>query len=102
LERVNRANAILSIRRDDHTQPVDLFGFVQRNGLDTPERAVDFFLELLLDGQIRPAQRQALVDYMKDGNLWKGQPARDADPAVDRKLRGLLYLILASPEYQLA
>jgi uncharacterized protein (DUF1800 family) len=102
LERVNRANAILAIRKDDHTQPVDLFGFVQRNGLDTPERAVDFFLELLLDGQIRPAQRQALVDYMKDGNFWKGQPAKDADPAVDRKLRGLLYLILASPEYQLA
>jgi uncharacterized protein (DUF1800 family) len=102
LERVNRANAVLSIRRDEHTQPVDLLGFVQRNGLATPEGAVDYFLELLVDGQVRPEQRQALVDYVQDGGLWKGQPAKATEPAVDRKLRGLLYLILSMPEYQLA
>jgi uncharacterized protein (DUF1800 family) len=102
LERVNRANSVLSIRKDDHTQPVPLLTFVQRHGLDTPERAVDFFLDLLVDGQVRPQQRQALVDYVTEGSLWKGVPARETEPAIDRKLRGLVYLILASPEYQLA
>jgi len=102
LERVNRANSVLGIRKDDHTQPVALLTFVQRHGLDTAERAVDFFLDLLVDGQVRPQQRQVLVDYVNEGSLWKGAPARESEPAVDRKLRGLVYLILASPEYQLA
>ena len=102
LERVNRANSVLSIRKDDHTQPVALLTFVQRHSLDTPERAVDFFLDLLVDGQVRAPQRQVLVDYVTEGSLWKGVPAKESEPAVDRKLRGLVYLILASPEYQLA
>ena len=102
LERVNRANSVLGIRKDDHTQPVALLTFVQRHGLDTAERAVDFFLDLLVDGQVRPQQRQVLVDYVNEGSLWKGAPTRESEPAVDRKLRGLVYLILASPEYQLA
>ena len=82
--------------------PGDLLTFVQRHGLETPERAVDFFLDLLVDGQVRPQQRQALVDYVNEGSLWKGVPASASEPAIDRKLRGLVYLILASPEYQLA
>jgi uncharacterized protein (DUF1800 family) len=102
LERVNRANSVLGIRKDDHTQPVALLTFVQRHSLDTPERAVDFFLDLLVDGQVRAPQRQVLLDYVNEGSLWKGVPAKESEPAVDRKLRGLVYLILASPEYQLA
>jgi uncharacterized protein (DUF1800 family) len=103
LERVNEANRILSIRKDDHTQPVDLLGFMQHNGLTSADSAVDYFLGLLVDGQVRPEQRQALLDYAKEGNLWTaGQPRNAADPAVDRKLRGLVYLIASSAEYQLA
>ncbi len=103
LERVNWVNRILTIRKDDHTRPAALFGFVQRQGLATPEQAVEYFLRLLLDGQASPEQRQALLTYVKDGDLWKaGQPLRETDPAVDRKLRGLVYLIMAMPEYQLA
>ncbi|MDQ3703569.1 MAG: DUF1800 domain-containing protein [Chloroflexota bacterium] len=102
LERVNWVNRILTTRKDDHTQPVDVFGIVQRNALTTPEQAVDYFLGLLLDGQARAEQRQALLTYVKEGSLWKaGQTLKETDPAVDRKLRGLVYLIMAMPEYQL-
>jgi uncharacterized protein (DUF1800 family) len=102
LERVNQVNKILSIRKDAHTQPVDLFGIVQREALNTPERAVDYVLSLLVDGQVRGEQRQALIDYVNEGGLWRGQPAKETDPAVDRKLRGLYYLVMSMPEYQLA
>ncbi len=92
----------MTTRKDDHTQPVDVFGIVQRNALTTPEQAVDYFLGLLLDGQARAEQRQALLTYVKEGSLWKaGQTLKETDPAVDRKLRGLVYLIMAMPEYQL-
>jgi uncharacterized protein (DUF1800 family) len=103
LERVNQANRILAIRKDDHTQPVDLLGFLQRNGLTSSRAAVDYFLGLLVDGQVRPEERQALLDYAQAGGLWPaGRAPQASDPAVDRKLRGLLYLILSMPEYQLA
>src|SRR5581483_11591793 len=52
LERVNQVNRLLSIRKDPHTQPVNLLGMVQRFGLDTPEKVVDYFVQLLLDGQV--------------------------------------------------
>ncbi|MBI3972202.1 MAG: DUF1800 domain-containing protein [Chloroflexi bacterium] len=104
LERVNQANRILTIRRDQNTQPVNLLQIVQQRSLTTPEQAVDYFLQLLLDGQVLPEQRQTLIDYVSDGNLWpkSGLPVKDTDPAVDRKIRGLIYLIMSMPEYQLA
>jgi uncharacterized protein (DUF1800 family) len=104
LERVNQVNRILTIRRDDNTQPVDLHGFMQRFDLSTPEKTVDYFLTLLVDSQVRPERRQILLDYVKEGNLWPrpGVPARATDPVVDRKVRGLVYLISAMPEFHLA
>jgi uncharacterized protein (DUF1800 family) len=104
LERVNQANRILAIRRDPNTQPVDLFGMLQRNGLDTPEKVVDHFLKLLVDGQVRPEQRQAIIDYMKEGDLWPkpGVQLKATDAIVDRKVRGAVYLIAAMPEFHLA
>jgi len=104
LERVNQLNRVITIRKDTNTQPADLFGMVQRNKLDAPEKVVDHFLKLLLDGQVRPQQRDLLVSYMKEGDLWPkpGVALKAADPIIDRKVRGLVYLIMAMPEYHLA
>lgn len=104
LERLNFVNRLLTTRRDDNTQPVNLLTLVQRYDLTTSERAVDYVLNLLLDGQVQPAQRQTLLDYAREGSLWpKNATALSATtPAVDRKFRGLIYLVMAMPEYQLA
>jgi len=104
LERVNQLNRVITIRKDTNTQPADLFGMVQRNKLDAPEKVVDHFLKLLLDGQVRPQQRDLLVSYVKEGDLWPkpGVALKAADPIIDRKVRGLVYLIMAMPEYHLA
>jgi uncharacterized protein (DUF1800 family) len=104
LERTNFINRIVTLRRDPNTSPPDVFGMVQRNGLDSPDKVVDHFLRLLVDGQVRAEQRQTLVNYVKDGNLWPkpGVAMKAADPIVDRKIRGLIYLIMAMPEFHLA
>jgi uncharacterized protein (DUF1800 family) len=106
LERVNQLNRVLTGRNanDANTKPVDLFGVVQRNKLDTPEKVVDHFLKLLVDAQVGPVQRDTLVAYLKDGNLWPkpGVAMKATDPIVDRKIRGVVYLIMAMPEFNLA
>jgi uncharacterized protein (DUF1800 family) len=106
LERVNQLNRILTGRNanDANTKPVDVFGMVQRHKLDTPEKVVDHFLKLLVDAQVRPVQRDTLVAYVKDGNLWPkpGVAIKASDPIVDRKIRGMVYLIMAMPEFNLA
>jgi uncharacterized protein (DUF1800 family) len=106
LERVNQLNRILTGRNanDANTKPVDVFGMVQRHKLDTPEKVVDHFLKLLVDAQVRPVQRDTLVAYLKDGNLWPkpGVAMKASDPIVDRKIRGMVYLIMAMPEFNLA
>jgi len=104
LERVNYLNRILTLRKDDHTQPISFLSFVQQNKLTSPEAAADYFLGLLLDGQVRPEQRQSLIAYLRDGVNWPSSTAalKDTDPPIDRKIRGLVYLIMAMPEYELA
>jgi len=66
-------------------------------------RVVDTFLDLLLDGQAEDSMRAVLASYLlekdKEG---KTKPFKASTQAVDEKVRGLVRLILASPEYQLA
>jgi len=123
LARLNHVGQLAANRQDTHTRPLKLAPIVQRFGLYTPDKMVDFLLDLLVDSQVTPDQRQVLLHYATDGLQWPDPPqptkgttgakgtAAPADasptldeshPIVDRKFRGLLYLILSSPEYQLA
>jgi uncharacterized protein (DUF1800 family) len=106
LERINQLNRVLTGRNasDANTKPVDLFGMVTRNKLDTPEKVVDHFLKLLVDAQVRPQQRDTLIAYLKDGDLWPkpGVAMKATDPILDRKIRGIVYLVMAMPEFHLA
>ena len=53
---------------------------------------MDYYLPLLLDGNVPDAGRQVLLDYA-------GGPDT---PITPDKLRGLAYILLASPQYHLA
>jgi uncharacterized protein (DUF1800 family) len=55
-----------------------------------PEALVDAYLGLLVDGDVTPEARAALLDYL-------GQPTADAEG----KTRGLVHLAMALPTYQL-
>ena len=71
---------------------------VQAHGVTSPEGLVDFYLALLVDGDVTPEARQALVDYLNAS----GPLALDDSGALDLKARGLVHLALATPSYQLA
>ncbi|HWP28412.1 MAG TPA: DUF1800 domain-containing protein [Chloroflexota bacterium] len=94
LERFNFANRLVSARGEHGTSYLDIDSLVRQH--PTPEALVDHFADLFLDGDLPPASRATLLAYMQDG------PAVAADPdAADRKIRGLVHLVLASPLYQL-
>ena len=69
------------------------------DGAKTPTAIVDRLTGVLLDGQISPAQRQVLLDYV--GGPGGGSTSSDR-PWLDEQHRGGLYLTQAIPEFHLA
>jgi uncharacterized protein (DUF1800 family) len=101
LARVNFANAVLTAR-DNASQ---LSEAIERHRLASSAALVDHFGGLLLDRQLSADTRRALLNYLTDGkaSIPVNQRTGSLSPDfVDRKVRGLLYLLVASPEYQLA
>ena len=126
MERLNFANFLCTAREDGHTMAPPFAVVVERNGLNRPEAIVDHFGAVLLDGQMSAGMRATLLEYLSAGDPKilpqpagaatgvaktagrtkappSALPARPFLPAfVDQKVRGVVYLLLASPEYQLA
>ncbi len=97
LERVNLANAIAAGRlRQLEFDPVALAG----DAAKTSETLVDFLVDLLLGGEIADDTRAALLKHAEDLRVPSAFSGRSV-PADERQ-RSLVYLILASPDYQLA
>lgn len=81
--------------------------------ITSTEGLVDHFLTRLLDNNTAPEVRSALLDYVKADGKFKFDALQNAatnpnpnlnNPDLklaDTKVRGLVHLILAAPEYQL-
>ncbi|MDA1096826.1 MAG: hypothetical protein O3B84_06175, partial [Chloroflexi bacterium] len=61
---------------------------------------VDFFVDLLLGGLLPSQTRSALVDHVTKLGIPTAEQLLVF--SVKERLRSLVYLILASPDYQLA
>jgi uncharacterized protein (DUF1800 family) len=80
----------------DTLQPAfDPAAIIQQFHLDTREKAVDHFVQRMLQRSIDPARKQILIDALKEQfpNSEKGDAAQ---------VRFLLHLITSMPEYQLS
>ncbi|MXW30585.1 MAG: DUF1800 domain-containing protein [Chloroflexi bacterium] len=88
LQRVNMAGKIAEARANRlRFTPTDL---VDGRGLRTSAEIVDFFADLLLGGRLNGAGRDILTAFLDGmGNV-----------SLDRKLRNVVYLMLASPDFQ--
>ena len=108
-ERFNFAASITTARGPEgtsHVNPEAVFGGI---GPTSAKQMVELAASALLDGRASEPLRAAVLRYLetpdpqgpKDG---KGKPlALLADNrALDEKVRGMLHLLLSSPEYQLS
>ena len=88
LQRINVAN-MLAEARDIRLRfaPDDL---ISGQDLNTSAEIVDFFGDLLLGGRLRDADREVLTTFLDDLN----------GVTLDQKLRNVVYLMLASPDFQ--
>lgn len=83
---------------------VDIQGIVKANNISTAEQYVDYFTSFLLDGTLDSGRRTQFINYFKTPMQSRSQASITLANGSRYSLsnaRGTLYLILASPEYQL-
>jgi uncharacterized protein (DUF1800 family) len=82
---------------------IDLPGMIQANQLDSPEAFVDHFSTFLLDGSLPGERRSQVLDYFTaSGNASRARITLSGGKTYPlNRVRGALYLLMASPEYQL-
>ena len=107
MSRLNYIDLLLAGSRNARTgpsQPLDLQGIVKANAIDSPERFVDYFASLLLDGNLAADRRGLYIDYLTSQKSSRGNTQIMFTNGKSYSLsgvRGTLYLMMASPEYQL-
>ena len=105
-ERFNFAASLTTQRGGEGTSHVDPEALLRGVTPTSHSELLDRVLEPLLDGDVSSATRQALLSYLSTPEPDPKRPGASLPftwdaRMVDEKLRGLLHLALASPEYQL-
>ena len=77
---------------------------IRESGAGTrPPAIVDAYAELLLDGHLPDEARGKLIDYMRLGDDNKPTPHWKLDgPRTQKKVRGMIHLMMCTPQFQLA
>jgi uncharacterized protein (DUF1800 family) len=98
IERLNYANGLTALRGAGPLASFDARRHLEERGLRRTDDVVAHVLDLLVDGRTNAAARRVLLDYM-------GVPPKADLTAekrrLDERVRGLVYLVIAMPEYQL-
>lgn len=82
---------------------IDLQGMIEDRQLDSPAAFVDHFSAFLLDGPLPDQRRSQVLDYLTaSGNASRARIRLSGGKTYPlNRVRGALYLLMASPEYQL-
>ncbi len=80
----------------------DTRSFVSRRNLETAGELIDYLANLALDGLLEREARETLVAFASGGRGASQRFDSFTDDERDLRIRGTVYLVFASPEYQLA
>ena len=83
-----------------HTPDLDLVAMVDEAGARNVADVVDYFIARFLRLELQQTDREALVGFLRDE--LGGDRIEQPDAQTETTLRSLLYLVLSTPEYQLA
>jgi len=107
MTRLNYIDLLLArgtVARTSSATLVNLQSIVETNQLNTPEQFVDHFSSFLLDSELASDRRTQLLDYFtSQDSSSRGAPITlgNGTSYPFGRVRGTLYLMMSSPEYQL-
>jgi hypothetical protein len=107
MTRLNYIDLLLArgtLARAGSTPLVNLQSIFNTHQLNSPEQFVDHFSSFLLDGELTSDRRTQLLDYFtaQDASARGGPITLGNGTSYPLgRVRGTLYLMMASPEYQL-
>lgn len=102
LLRFNFGEALATQRNGEFARKSDMEKWLLQNGIKTSGDIVDHYAKLLLDGNLSGNVRAELVKYMDHGTKNEPKPFVLEKDSLNDKVRGLLHLLMAMPEFQLA
>lgn len=102
MERFNFAARISSQRFANLEEKTSAKELVQKQGITDADQLVDYFLQLLVDGDVPESARKRLHSYVASDIKGAPTAAFPEGRILDAKLRGLVHLIMTLPSYQLA
>ncbi len=100
--RFNFGEAVATQRGGEFAKKSNMEQWLLQHDIKTSADIVDHYAKLLLDGQLDPTVRTTLIAYMDHGPKDKPQPFVLDKDILNDKVRGLLHLMMAVPEFQLA
>ncbi len=102
LFRQNLALAMTSTTDDRFGRRIDPAVLVRKHGQPSEGDLVEFFLKLLLQGDVPAQARQQLQKYSVDSRKQPMPVYWSDQDAADHRIRALCHLVLSLPEYQLS
>lgn len=102
--RVNAVNALVASMNSSPGFMQRLQSDIHQQNISTPADFVGYILTQLIDGQLDSARRQMLIDYVNtsSGGGGKGVTLQGGKALSGASVRGLYYLVMSMPEYQLS
>jgi uncharacterized protein (DUF1800 family) len=79
---------------------IDVESIIRQQNLQTPEQIVDYFGRLLLQMPLSPSMRATFIQYLLSNTSGPFDPTHQR--TIDSKIRGLIYLMMATAEFQLS
>jgi uncharacterized protein (DUF1800 family) len=102
LARANFSNALLSERSTNgRGYAVDVDALLGDKTFEKPNKLVSHFLDLLGPIPLTKQQKKPLKNYLVYDDNGVKQPFRLDETTKDKKVRGLIHLIMTLPEYHL-
>lgn len=101
LVRFNYGMQLASQRRDEFARKSDLAGALKRGEVKTADDVLSYFATVLVDNQLSSADRDKMLDYLNRGTKDEPKPFSLSEGTLNTKVRGLIHLMMSTPEYQL-
>jgi hypothetical protein len=100
LSRYSFGNALV-VNRGKRGTMVDPKLLLDQTDAKTPAQLVDYFLKLLGLYDVDKDTKSSLQEYLQKNDNGSSGSFNLNDQTIDKKVRGLIHLILSLPDYQL-